>query len=83
MNMKAIIHAARNFAAPFRVTRGKGFRLKDCDPGDTLWLKAADKPGPTTRSRRSQTGADRKNGSLTHPDSRSTAGLILKSRSFV
>lgn len=44
MNMKAIIHTAQTFAAPFCVTKGERFRLKDYDPGNTLWLKAADKP---------------------------------------
>jgi PPK2 family polyphosphate:nucleotide phosphotransferase len=29
----------RKFTDPFRVTKGKGFRLKDFDPGDTLGLK--------------------------------------------
>ena len=32
------------FTEPFRVTRGKGFRLKDFDPGDTLHLDSEDKP---------------------------------------
>ena len=31
------------FIAPYRVTSGKGFRLKDVDPGDTAQLKSADK----------------------------------------
>jgi len=44
MKMKEIARKARPFAEPFRVTQGKGFRLKDVDPGDTLWLKAEDKP---------------------------------------
>ena len=34
----------RKLAEPFRVTKGKSFRLKQVDPGDTLWLKAGDKP---------------------------------------
>jgi PPK2 family polyphosphate:nucleotide phosphotransferase len=29
--------------APYRVTRGKGFRLKDIDPGDTANFKSGDK----------------------------------------
>ncbi|MGA8892334.1 MAG: polyphosphate kinase 2 family protein [Anaeromyxobacteraceae bacterium] len=32
------------FLDPFRVTRGKKFRLKDHDPGDTGGLDSADKP---------------------------------------
>ena len=32
------------FTEPFRVTRGKGFRLDDFDPGDTLHLDSADRP---------------------------------------
>ena len=34
---------ARKIAEPFRITNGKDFRLKDIDPGETLWLKAEDK----------------------------------------
>jgi PPK2 family polyphosphate:nucleotide phosphotransferase len=44
MKMKEIIKKAREFAAPFRVTDGKKFRLKDIDPGDTLGLKSEAKP---------------------------------------
>ena len=29
--------------APFRITSGKGFRLKDIDPGDTLGIKSDQK----------------------------------------
>lgn len=32
------------FTEPFRVTRGKGFRLADYDPGDTLHLDSKDRP---------------------------------------
>lgn len=32
------------FTEPFRVTRGKGFRLADFDPGDTLHLDSEDRP---------------------------------------
>jgi PPK2 family polyphosphate:nucleotide phosphotransferase len=39
-----IIKKARQFAKPFRVTDGNGFRLKDIDPGDTLDLNSEDKP---------------------------------------
>jgi len=36
--------SARRLAKRYRVRDGKGFRLKDCDPGDTAWLDAEDKP---------------------------------------
>jgi PPK2 family polyphosphate:nucleotide phosphotransferase len=41
---KSELKAVRSFTAPFRVTRGKGFRLADYDPGDTLHLGSGDKP---------------------------------------
>src|SRR5512147_1256651 len=44
MDVKAVTKRARGFAKPFRVTDGKGFRLKDIDPGDTLQLGSEDKP---------------------------------------
>ena len=44
MEIKEVIKRAGNFAKPFRVTDGKGFHLKDIDPGDTLHLGAEDKP---------------------------------------
>src|SRR5438309_5901225 len=45
MKTKEIIKRAREVAKPFRVTRGKDFRLKDVDPDDTLeFTKEADKP---------------------------------------
>jgi PPK2 family polyphosphate:nucleotide phosphotransferase len=44
MNNKDLIKRARKFAAPFRITKGSKFRLKDVDPGDTLHLQAEDKP---------------------------------------
>jgi PPK2 family polyphosphate:nucleotide phosphotransferase len=44
MNDKKLIKRARAFCEPFRVTKGKKFRLKDVDPGDILDLKAQDKP---------------------------------------
>ena len=44
MAPKKMIKHARKFAAPFRVTHGKRFRLRDFDPGDTLDLTAEDKP---------------------------------------
>ncbi len=44
MEIKEIIKSARKLAAPFQVTNGKDFRLKDFDPGDTLEFKDEDKP---------------------------------------
>jgi polyphosphate:nucleotide phosphotransferase, PPK2 family len=45
MKTKEIIEAARDLAKPFRITKGKDFRLKDVDPNDTLeFTKEADKP---------------------------------------
>jgi len=39
MPRQDIIDAMRKYTDPFRVTKGKDFRLKDFDPGDTLGLK--------------------------------------------
>ncbi len=44
MNTKEVIKRAKRFAAPFQVSNGKGFRLKNFDPGDTLDLESEDKP---------------------------------------
>lgn len=44
MKTKELIRKAAELAEPFRVTNGEKFRLKDFDPGDTLDLKAEDKP---------------------------------------
>src|SRR5215813_9649971 len=45
MKTKEIIKTARQLSKPFRVTKGKNFRLKDVDPDDTLdFTKEADKP---------------------------------------
>lgn len=44
MSNKDLIKRARKFAAPFRITKGKKFHLKDIDPGDTLHLQSEDKP---------------------------------------
>ena len=41
---KTLIKRARSFAKPFRVTNGRGFRLKDIDPNDTLDLTEEAKP---------------------------------------
>ncbi len=39
-----LVERAQKLARRYRVRDGKGFRLKDVDPGDTAWLKAEDKP---------------------------------------
>jgi PPK2 family polyphosphate:nucleotide phosphotransferase len=44
MKTKEIISRAHPFAEPFQVDKGKNFRLKDFDPGDTLGFKNEDKP---------------------------------------
>ena len=45
MKTKKIIKRARDVSDPFRITKGKEFRLKDVDPNDTLeFTKEADKP---------------------------------------
>lgn len=45
MKTKETIKRARELAKEFRITRGKDFRLKDIDPGDTLeFTKEEDKP---------------------------------------
>jgi PPK2 family polyphosphate:nucleotide phosphotransferase len=43
MKTKQVIKAARKFSKPYRISDGKGFRLKDMDPGDTQDLKSGDK----------------------------------------
>jgi PPK2 family polyphosphate:nucleotide phosphotransferase len=44
MKTKEIIKTARRLSEPFRITKGKDFRLKDVDPDDTLdFTKEADK----------------------------------------
>ena len=44
MKTKEIIKRARELAKPFRISKGKDFRLKDVDPDDTLdFTKEADK----------------------------------------
>ena len=39
MPRKDVLDAMRKYTDPFRVTKGKDFRLKDFDPGDTRGLK--------------------------------------------
>ncbi|MEI6071514.1 MAG: polyphosphate kinase 2 family protein, partial [Verrucomicrobiae bacterium] len=43
MKTKQVIQAAHKFSKPYRVTDGKGFRLRDVDPGDTQDFKSEDK----------------------------------------
>ena len=45
MKTKEIIKTASELARPFRISKGRDFRLKDVDPNDTLdFTKEADKP---------------------------------------
>jgi PPK2 family polyphosphate:nucleotide phosphotransferase len=44
MKTKEIIKRSQRIADPFRITKGKHFRLKDFDPGDTLEFTGQDKP---------------------------------------
>jgi PPK2 family polyphosphate:nucleotide phosphotransferase len=44
MKTKEIIERSRKFIAPYRVTNGKKFRLKDIDPEDTGGVSPDDKP---------------------------------------
>ena len=44
MKMKEIVKRARRVVEPFQITKGKDFRLKDVDPGDTLEFTGEDKP---------------------------------------
>lgn len=43
MKLNETIRECGPLTAPFRVSNGKKFRLKHINPGDTLWLNAADK----------------------------------------
>ena len=43
MESNRMLKESRKLTRPFRVTRGEGFRLKNVDPGDTLWLRSEDK----------------------------------------
>lgn len=40
---KQTLERIEHFIAPYRITRGKGFRLKDIDPRDTAHLTSGDK----------------------------------------
>ena len=44
MKKKEIIERSQKFVAPYSVTDGKKFRLKDIDPGDTGEVTSEDKP---------------------------------------
>jgi PPK2 family polyphosphate:nucleotide phosphotransferase len=44
MKTTDVIKRSKRFAVPFRVSKAKGFRLKNFDPGDTLDLESQDKP---------------------------------------
>ncbi len=43
MKLKEIVRRSRDVTSHFRVVKGKGFRLKDIDPGDTLEFTDKDK----------------------------------------
>ncbi len=43
MKPDKFVKRARELAAPFRVSSGKNFRLKDCNPADTLKFESKDK----------------------------------------
>jgi PPK2 family polyphosphate:nucleotide phosphotransferase len=44
MKTEQLVEKARQIAEPFRVNKGKDFRLKNVDPGETLGLGSEDKP---------------------------------------
>ena len=44
MKLSKVIKRSRELANPYRITNGRGFRLKDIDPDDTGGLKSEDKP---------------------------------------
>jgi PPK2 family polyphosphate:nucleotide phosphotransferase len=44
MPMRKVLTDAHKLVERYRVADGGRFRLKDCDPGDTAWLKKSDKP---------------------------------------
>jgi PPK2 family polyphosphate:nucleotide phosphotransferase len=44
LDLEAFIKRARKFARPYRVDKGKKFRLKDVDPADTAGLGSEAKP---------------------------------------
>jgi PPK2 family polyphosphate:nucleotide phosphotransferase len=44
MDIKDLAKHAREFSEPYRITKGRKFRLADIDPADTLSLTSEDKP---------------------------------------
>jgi PPK2 family polyphosphate:nucleotide phosphotransferase len=44
MKLSKVIKKSREWASPYCITNGNGFRLKDIDPDDTGGLKSEDKP---------------------------------------
>ncbi len=44
MDIKDLVKRVREFSEPYRVTKGRKFRLADIDPGDTQGLTSEDKP---------------------------------------
>jgi PPK2 family polyphosphate:nucleotide phosphotransferase len=42
--LKQFVKRAHKFAEPYRIGKGRGFRLKDVDPGDTAGIGSEDKP---------------------------------------
>ena len=44
MDIKDLVKRVREFSEPYRVTKGKKFRLADIDPADTQGLTSEDKP---------------------------------------
>jgi PPK2 family polyphosphate:nucleotide phosphotransferase len=44
MELKDIVHRAHRYAEPFKITKGRSFRLRSIDPDDTLHLDSEDKP---------------------------------------
>ena len=44
MKVNDIVKQCRKVTSPYRVGQGRGFRLKDVDPGDTLQFTHKDKP---------------------------------------
>ena len=39
MPKQEVLELIEKYVAPYRITKGKGFRLKDFDPGDTYGLQ--------------------------------------------
>jgi hypothetical protein len=44
LNLSKRIRRCQEFSAPYRITDGKKFKLKDIDPGDIGDLESEDKP---------------------------------------